>query len=107
MLSNITNIAQLELQMYAQAKPLSARQDVRRYFSECLRESDQLYDQAVDLLLSKGIHVRTPIIDTPDQVDYVSKQGFFSDGLESKDLYLAWKLPTFMRTRSGMPLGCI
>lgn len=75
-LSNIMNTAQMGLQMYAQAKSLCPRQDVRNYFSECLKENDQLYDQAVSLLLEKGIYVPSPTIQVPSQVDFVTKQNF-------------------------------
>lgn len=78
MLSNIHQTAQMGMIMYAQALALSAREDIRGYFSQCLKENDELYNQAVDLLLAKGLYIHSPFMDTPDQVDFVSKQSFLA-----------------------------
>lgn len=78
MLNFIKQTTQLGMQMYAQAIALCARQDVRDYFSESLKEYLQLHDQAMSVLLSKGIYVRSPFIDTPDQIDFVTKQNFLA-----------------------------
>ncbi|ALX50513.1 DUF3231 family protein [Lentibacillus amyloliquefaciens] len=78
MLNNIKQTAQMAMQMNAQAIALCARQDVRDYFSESLQEATQLHDEAMNVLLSKGIYVRAPFMDTPDQVDFVTKQSFLA-----------------------------
>ncbi|QKY69368.1 DUF3231 family protein [Lentibacillus sp. CBA3610] len=77
-LNIIKQTGQLGMQEYAQAIAFCARQDVREYFSECLNESTQLHDQAMNVLLSKGIYVRSPFINTPDEVDFVTKQNFLA-----------------------------
>ncbi|WP_170007976.1 DUF3231 family protein [Bacillus fonticola] len=78
LLDNVKQTTQLGMQMYSQAIALCARHDVRQYFSDCLQESLQLYNWTIDTLLSKGLFVRSPYIDTPNQVDFVTKQHFMS-----------------------------
>ncbi|GAB4074548.1 hypothetical protein GCM10028778_20510 [Barrientosiimonas marina] len=78
MLNNVKQTAQMGMQMYAQAIAHSARQDVRNYLSEALNESSRLYDQSLDVLLAKGIYVRAPYIDTPDQASFVNQESFMA-----------------------------
>jgi hypothetical protein len=68
----------LGMNSYSMATPLSARLDVYEYFSECLAETNKLHRIAKDVLLSKGLYIRSPYISKPKQVDFVKKQSFLT-----------------------------
>jgi hypothetical protein len=78
MLNYINLMSNLELGLYSISVRFSARNDIHSYFSECLTESIQLDKKAKDVLLSKGLFVRPPFIQTPDQVDFVKQQSFLA-----------------------------
>jgi hypothetical protein len=58
--------------------PLSAREDIRQFFSECIQSAMALSEKAKSVLLSKGLYIRSPIIPYPEKVDYVKKQNFLT-----------------------------
>jgi len=57
---------------------LSARADVRNYFSKILELLNALFNFASDLLLQKGVYIRSPIIPVPEKAEYVEKETFLS-----------------------------
>lgn len=61
---------------YGMALALVARSDVRDFYSECITSTTELHNRAVNLLLSKGLYVRTPYLATPKSVDFVKDQSF-------------------------------
>lgn len=78
MLNYMSLMASLGLGLYAISVRYSARKDIHTYFSECLTESIQLDKKAKDVLLSKGLYVRSPYIQTSKNVDYIKKQSFLT-----------------------------
>lgn len=80
----VHQMGKLGLTAYGQGLSLSIRSDITHYFRECLSESAKLFEMAKDLLLSKGLLVRTPYITSLDHVDYVKDQGFLWDFLGEK-----------------------
>ncbi|HJV44472.1 MAG TPA: DUF3231 family protein, partial [Bacillota bacterium] len=58
------------------ALALSARQDIRNFYNECVEEVKELDNRAVNLLLNKGIYVRAPFISIPTRIDFVKKEHF-------------------------------
>ncbi|MFC7063118.1 DUF3231 family protein [Halobacillus seohaensis] len=77
-INNVKQTGQMGLTLYSQALSLAARPDIQYLFSECLRESIKLREQAMDVLLTKGIYVRAPYITTPNKVDFVTNQNFLA-----------------------------
>jgi Protein of unknown function (DUF3231). len=61
-----------------------ARSDVRDYFSKCIKESADLYSKTADLSLSKGIYIRSPRIEVPNEVKYVENKDFMVDWFGKK-----------------------
>jgi hypothetical protein len=62
-----------------------AREDIRTFFSECLKSTLDLYNTSVNLMLSKGIYDRPPMIPYPDHVEFVTKkETFLSKWFEPK-----------------------
>lgn len=61
---------------YSLAISLAARPDVHTYFTTCMTESFNLHDQANNLMLEKGMFIRSPYLTPPDSIDFVSDQKF-------------------------------
>lgn len=57
---------------------MCARADASRLFMEIVAETVELHNKARQLLLEKGVYVRTPFLSTPDKVEFVSKQSFLT-----------------------------
>ncbi|MFD2043492.1 DUF3231 family protein [Ornithinibacillus salinisoli] len=57
---------------------MSTRTDIRNYFSDCIKETSMLYNKATEVILSKGINIRHPIIEVPKETDYVDSKKYLS-----------------------------
>lgn len=53
-----------------------AREDVLHFFVQMLKDSIQLYQDSVGLMLSKGIHDRPMMIPYPKEVEYLEKESY-------------------------------
>jgi hypothetical protein len=74
----------LNLNAYSMALTHTTRIDIRSFFNQCLIASIQLFNEATDLMLSKGIYTRPPIIPTPDTVDMTERQSFLTGWFGSR-----------------------
>jgi hypothetical protein len=77
-LTFLDQMGKIGLQAYSIGVSLSAREDVYRFLNECLAESSALSRQATEVLLSKGLYIRPPYIDTPEGIDFVKSQSFLT-----------------------------
>jgi hypothetical protein len=59
---------------------VSPRSDVRKVFSDSLSFYVQIQNKIMDILLQKGLYVRSPYVPYPEQVDFVKEESFL-DGL--------------------------
>ncbi|MED4229010.1 DUF3231 family protein [Neobacillus cucumis] len=59
----------------------SIRSDLRKYYITCMSETMELFDQSIDLMLSKGLFVRPPVISPPESIDFVKHQSFLTGWL--------------------------
>ncbi|WHY02535.1 DUF3231 family protein [Neobacillus sp. DY30] len=66
---------------YALSVSNSIRSDLRKYYITCMSETMELFDQSIDLMLSKGLFTRPPIISPPDSIDFVKHQSFLTGWL--------------------------
>lgn len=57
---------------------LSARRDIRKFFKDVLYKTSDLYDKSAEVLLQKGLYVRAPFIDYPQQKDFVDSKKYLS-----------------------------
>lgn len=57
---------------------MSAREDLRDLFTNALKDTSQLYNQATDISLNKGIFVRPPFISIPNEQDYIDSKSYLS-----------------------------
>lgn len=61
-----------------------ARPDILEFFAEATRKSVALYTECVEMLLSKGLYDRPPMIEYPSQTEYISKQSYLDGFLGNK-----------------------
>ncbi|MBT2755439.1 DUF3231 family protein [Mesobacillus foraminis] len=74
----IRNMTKGGLSSYGYALPNTYRADIRKYMSEALESTIELYNRVTETLLEKGLNVRSPVIPTPLEVDFAGKQSFLS-----------------------------
>ncbi|MDF2035707.1 DUF3231 family protein [Cytobacillus oceanisediminis] len=64
------------LNAYSLAKSVSARKDVRSMFKKYYEQTEKLFDMAAETMQAKGIFIRSPYIEYPKKVKYVSDHRF-------------------------------
>lgn len=64
------------LKSYSISLTLAARSDVFDYFSQCIDDTKELHKETRNILLSKGVYIRSPYVTIPEKVDFVKKQNF-------------------------------
>jgi len=74
----VNNMAKIAGNGYSLSLSNSSREDVRRYFTECIESSSELYNKSTEVLLNKGLYIKHPQIPYPDSIDYVKQQSFLS-----------------------------
>ncbi|MGP4039587.1 DUF3231 family protein [Gracilibacillus sp. D59] len=95
-LNNVNQLGKIGLNAYSMALPTAVREDVYSFFSQCLSESDNLIKQTNDILLAKGLYIKSPYLPKPESYDFVKEKsflaGFFGEkrpltGTEITNLY--------------------
>lgn len=74
----------LGLTGYAGAIATSTRSDQIKYFIQCNKETMELYERIISLMLNKGIYSKPPRINTPNGIDFVSNQHYLTGWLGNK-----------------------
>lgn len=70
------HMARTGLNSYSMAKSVSARKDVRNLFKQFYNQTELLYDHNAELMQEKGVFIRSPYIEYPDKVEYVTDRRF-------------------------------
>lgn len=104
-LNYIHQMAKMGLTTYSASVSSSVRADITDYYMECLTETMQLYKMSKDLLLSKGLHIRSPYLPNLEQVDYVKKQGFLWDIIGEKRPLVAMEIANLYANIQRNALG--
>ncbi|WP_286231127.1 DUF3231 family protein [Neobacillus mesonae] len=76
--------AQIALQGYSVNLALAVRSDVYSYFNECITQLTTFIRELKELLLSKGIYIRSPYLPIPEDIDFVKRQSFLKGFLGEK-----------------------
>lgn len=63
---------------YSNALSVSIRPDVRKFFSECIYSDIDIMNRTDDVLLEKGMYIKSPVIPTAQRVEFVQNQDFLS-----------------------------
>ena len=82
-LNYTVHMAKIGSSAYSLGLWMSARTDIRAYFTETAASTFELHNRAVSVLLSKGIYVRAPYVPVPHQVEFVKRERFI-DGVMGK-----------------------
>ncbi|MBD1382830.1 DUF3231 family protein [Metabacillus arenae] len=72
------NMGIIALSFYAVAKAFSVRSDIDSYFSECVHELSEFDTMTKNLLLSKGLYIRSPYLNPPKEVNFIKSQRFLA-----------------------------
>jgi hypothetical protein len=79
----IHQMAKIGLTNYSASVASAVRSDITDYYMECVSETMHLYKVSKDLLLEKGLYVRSPHIQM-EKVEFVNKQAFLFDVIGEK-----------------------
>ncbi|SHN28305.1 DUF3231 family protein [Gracilibacillus kekensis] len=71
-------LGKMGLNAYSMALPVVHRSDVYAFFSDCLRESVEIIRKSNELLLSKGLYIKSPYLPTPENFDFVKDKSFLA-----------------------------
>ncbi|MFL0363989.1 DUF3231 family protein [Pseudobacillus sp. 179-B 2D1 NHS] len=77
-LTYVNEMARAGMLAYSGFLSMSARADIRDYFTKGLMETSSLYNQTTEIALSKGIYPRHPVIEVPKEIDYVDSKNYLS-----------------------------
>ncbi|WP_456271888.1 DUF3231 family protein [Bacillus sp. AK031] len=72
----IHHVGRSGLNAYSLAKGVLARKDLRILYSEWLQQSDKLFDMACEIMLEKGVFIRSPYMAYPEKVEHVNDSEF-------------------------------
>jgi hypothetical protein len=78
MISYINHMSKAGMLGYSGFLSMSARQDIRNLFKNSLYRTSDLYDESSEVLLNKGLYIRSPYIDYPQQKDFVDSRKYLS-----------------------------
>jgi hypothetical protein len=78
-LNFIYQMGKVGLTLYGAALATSVRRDIRTYYMECMNETMELFERSTELLLSKGLMVRSPSVPNLGKIEFVKKQWFMLD----------------------------
>ncbi|MBT2698841.1 DUF3231 family protein [Bacillus sp. ISL-40] len=78
MLTYINHMSKAGMLGYSGFLSMSTRRDIRKFYKNGLNKTADLYDESSEVLLQKGLYVRSPYIDYPKQKDFVDSKSYLS-----------------------------
>jgi hypothetical protein len=75
-----------------------AREDVMDFFVTMVQQTSKLYQQSTNLMLSKGIYDRPPMIPYPKEVEYIEKLSYISGFGKKRPINVAEITEVFFNT---------
>lgn len=67
----------------------TSRPDIRDFFINCLTQSSDVFRKASDLRLSKGIYIKSPMVQVSKKITYIEKQSFLKGLVEERRTLIA------------------
>ncbi|MFD1171163.1 DUF3231 family protein [Oceanobacillus picturae] len=80
-LQYVKQMGMLGMGAYTASVSMATREDIYQFFSEGLREFNELHEQSLSISISKGLHSSPPTVPTQREVDFVKKQSFLTGWL--------------------------
>ncbi|RXT01948.1 DUF3231 family protein [Ammoniphilus sp. CFH 90114] len=78
LISYIQNLSKTWVSSNAIALTISSRKDIREFYTESLSSSSALFNRSVEIMLSKGIYSRPPVIPYPEQEQWIQQQSYLN-----------------------------
>jgi hypothetical protein len=104
-LNFIHQMSKVGLTTYAGSVGTSVRSDIKSYYMNCLTETMQLYDKSTELLLSKGLFIRSPSLPNLEEAEFVKKQRFMLDVFGEKRPLVASEVENLFANLQRNALG--
>lgn len=104
-LNFLNQMSKVGLTTYAASVGTSVRGDIKSYYMDCLTETMQLYDKSTELLLSKGLFIRSPSLPNLEKVEFVKKQWFMLDVFGEKRPLVAAEVDNLFANMQRNALG--
>lgn len=104
-LNYLNQMAKVGLTTYAGSVGTSIRSDIRSYYINCLTETIELYNKSTEVLLQKGLMIRSPSIPNLEKIDFVKKQWFMLDVFGEKRPLVAFEIDNLFANLQRNALG--
>lgn len=78
MITYVNHMSKAGMLGYSGFLSMCARKDIRKLFKAALYMTSELYDESSEVLLQKGLYVRSPYIDYPMQRDFIDSKSYLS-----------------------------
>ncbi|MGG1397764.1 DUF3231 family protein [Bacillus salipaludis] len=104
-LNFINQMSKVGLTLYGAAVATSVRNDIKTYYMNCLTETMELYKRSTELLLSKGLFIRSPSLPNLEKVEFVKKQWFMLDVFGEKRPLIAAEVDNLFANLQRNALG--
>src|SRR5699024_4817654 len=75
-LSYINHMSKVGMITYSGFISMSTRKDIRKYFSDALSNTMDLYHLSTDIGLANGLHAKPPYIETPKHPEFIHSKNY-------------------------------
>jgi hypothetical protein len=104
-LNFIHQMSMVGLTTYSASLSASTRADITDFYMECISETMQLFLMSKELLLSKGLYIRSPYLPNLEKVEFVKKQRFVWDIIGEKRPLIASEITNIFSNTQRNALG--
>ena len=77
-LNYLNHMSKVSMLTYSKFLGLSYKKEIRDFFIESLKMASSIYNQTMDIALTKGVIARHPYIEVPKETDYVDSKKYYS-----------------------------
>lgn len=78
MITYLNQISKTGMLGYSSFLSMSTRKDIRKIFKDVLYTTSDLFDESSEVLLEKGLYVRSPYINYPAEKDFIDSKNYLS-----------------------------
>lgn len=104
-LKYILNMTKIHIATFGLALMNVVRSDIIAFYSEVLKEAQDLHIRAKELSKEKGIYIRAPYIPKPKQIDFVKKENFLAGWIGDRRPLLGMEIANLVFNAKRNALG--
>jgi hypothetical protein len=104
-LNFLHQMSMIGLTTYSASLSGSSRADITDFYMDCVSETMQLFKMSKDLLLSKGLYIRSPYLPNLERADFVKNQRFIWDIVGEKRPLIASEISNLFSNIQRNSLG--